>query len=119
VRCLGTASATCPRQRGRGSFARDVVKPVDRNGSEHIEYVPTQIVTEYLRLIHRTDDDTSVDGLLCTSSRNGARCAVIFIDNNACIDAGADADDWPPLLLRLTGSEVRELVWRPESGPHT
>lgn len=31
------------------SFARDLSKPVILDGREHIEYVPTQVVTEYMR----------------------------------------------------------------------
>ena len=31
------------------SFARDLSKPVILDGREHIEYVPTQVVTEYIR----------------------------------------------------------------------
>lgn len=39
-----------------GDFAEDIAKPIARDGREHIEYVPTQIVTEYLRRVFRGAD---------------------------------------------------------------
>ena len=39
------------------AFAHDIVKPIARDGREHIEYVPTQIVTEYFRRVFRDAED--------------------------------------------------------------
>ena len=32
-------------------FAEDIVLPIELDGREHIEYVPTQVFTEYLRYV--------------------------------------------------------------------
>jgi hypothetical protein len=66
-------------------FVRDLTRPVERNGYEHVEYVPTQVVTEYVRYALRTPDDQSVDGLLYRSSRpSGDKSVVLFLDDMAC-----------------------------------
>ena len=50
------------------SFVKDLAKPIEKDGREHIEYVPTQIVTEYLRYRFHDQKGFSVDGLIYPSS---------------------------------------------------
>lgn len=62
------------------SFLRDLQKPVRNDGSQHIDYVPTQIVTEYFRsaVRHR---GKALDGVLYRSAkRERGVCAVLFAD---------------------------------------
>jgi HEPN superfamily RES-like protein/RES domain-containing protein len=67
------------------SFVRDFIKPIERDGREHIEYVPTQVVTEYLRHVFRTETGRRVRGVIYSSSRNGGgKCCVLFVRNQAC-----------------------------------
>lgn len=69
------------------SFVRDLAKPIQRDGREHIEYVPTQIVTEYLRHVFRSEDRRRVRGVIYQSSRNGGgKCCVLFVSNKQCGD---------------------------------
>lgn len=63
------------------AFARDLGKPVVLDGREHIEYVPTQVVTEYLRYVM----PQSVDGILFRSAQNGGVNCVIFCDAAGCV----------------------------------
>jgi hypothetical protein len=67
------------------SFAVDLGKPVTLDGRERIEYVPTQVVTEYLRFI----PDFAVDGILFRSAQNNGVNCVLFCDASGC----ADPDD--------------------------
>lgn len=83
------------------AFADDLVQPIARDGREHIEYVPTQIVTEFFRRGFCDSDDHPLDGLIYKSSRNGEPACVLFCDNAQCAEADYDG----PLynrLLRLT-----------------
>ncbi len=68
------------------AFARDIAKPVARNGREHIEYVPTQVVTEFFRHIYRTGGGKKLDGIVYNSSKNrGGEACVLFCENHhAC-----------------------------------
>jgi hypothetical protein len=67
------------------SFAVDLGKPVTLDGRERIEYVPTQVVTEYLRFV----PDFAVDGILFRSAQNNGVNCVLFCDASGC----ADPDD--------------------------
>jgi len=61
------------------TFARDVSKQIVKDGKEHIEYVPTQVVTEYLRFRFRSGG-RPVQGLRYASARNnrGVNVALFF-----------------------------------------
>ena len=58
------------------------------DGSEHLDYVPTQIVTEYLRLIYRLRerDNPPLNGLIFTSSKTGGQNFALFVPNADCLD---------------------------------
>lgn len=82
------------------AFAKDISSPIARDGKEHIEYVPTQIVTEYFRRIFRLDDDIHLDGLAYRSSKNpGGVAFVLFCENHQNIDLNDTAE--PDDMLRL------------------
>jgi hypothetical protein len=82
-------------------FADEVRKPINRDDREHLEYVPTQIVTEYFRHVCPTDHGIPVDGILYRSAvRDGGTCVVLFIDNGDCVDPEAAADGARQLVLQ-------------------
>lgn len=89
------------------SFAVDLGKPITLDGREHIEYVPTQVVTEYLRYI----PEYTVDGILFRSAQNNGVNCVLFSDSNGCVDP--DSPPGKPYLkhediyLRLQFDSVR------------
>ena len=91
-------------------FREDLVKAIERDGQEHIEYVPTQVVTEYLRLIYRQPDaeGNRLDGLVFTSSKNAGRCVVLFVDNAACLEPN-EAVSNDRLQMRLLDVTTRAL----------
>jgi HEPN/RES N-terminal domain 1/RES domain len=67
------------------SISRDISKPIARDNCVHIEYVPTQIVTEYVRTIVRVGG-RRVDGIRYHSSRKNAGTAlVLFADQRHLI----------------------------------
>ncbi len=67
------------------AFVTDLTKPVSRDGYEHVDYVPTQVVTEFVRHRLRGPEDQSINGIAYQSSRDGGRIAVvIFADAEAC-----------------------------------
>ncbi|WP_146060416.1 RES domain-containing protein [Amycolatopsis sp. CA-128772] len=65
-------------------FAADLGKPIALDGREHIEYVATQVVTEYLRFV----SSNAVDGILYRSAQNDGVCCVLFYD------AGLSSQQW-------------------------
>jgi hypothetical protein len=66
-------------------FERDFTKAVARDEGAHTEYVPTQVVTEYVRHRLCTPAGERLDGVLYRSARAGASTAVvIFADPEHC-----------------------------------
>jgi hypothetical protein len=62
-------------------FLRDFSSPIERDDRIHIDYVPTQVITEYLRDIEL--DGGRVDGIKYRSARNkGGICYVLFINEH-------------------------------------
>lgn len=84
------------------AFAADISQPIARDGREHIDYVPTQIVTEYFRRVFKLDGGQRLDGIIYRSSRNPhAKAFVLFCENGQCIDPAAEPTE--SALLRLVG----------------
>jgi hypothetical protein len=66
-------------------FSQDVSKPIERDHRQHIEYVPTQVFTEYVRYQMSTKDGVPIDGIRYRSSLNGRPCYVLFFDQDDCL----------------------------------
>ena len=96
------------------SFAREISALVIRDSSrEHIDYVPTQILTEYFRRVYRTVKGDRVRGILYNSARRtGGKCCVLFFENKECTELTpgwtSDTDNW--LALDKTSITVRRAV---------
>jgi hypothetical protein len=84
-------------------FAEAISQPIVDDDREHIDYVPTQVVTDYLRRVFRDADGSPIDGLLYRSSRHeGGECCVLFVSNEECGDFGEQAGKEVLLLDRST-----------------
>jgi hypothetical protein len=78
-------------------FVKSITQPVEHDGREHIEYVPSQIVTEYFRHRYHPDENSTLDGIVYPSAqRRGGRSVIIF----------ASQDDLNP----VPGEWIREEV---------
>lgn len=83
------------------AFVGDLAKPIRRDGREHVEYVPTQVVTEYLKLRFRSDGQAMLGVRYPSAKVNGGVNVALFAD--ASIDVtymdGRDVAG----LVRLAG----------------
>jgi len=60
-------------------FSRQISKPVEKDGREHIEYVPSQVVSEYFAKVYRKADGNPLDGMAYESAvRPGGVNIVLF-----------------------------------------
>ena len=60
-------------------FVKEIIKPVAKDGSEHIEYVPSQVVSEYFALVFRLQNGKPLDGIKYPSAvRKGCHNLVLF-----------------------------------------
>jgi hypothetical protein len=88
-------------------FINDFTKPIERADSAHIDYVPTQIVTEYFRHILSKDNSIKIDGVIYPSSKNrGYKAVVIFADNEQCVEKGITSRYTEDLLFLNNYEEI-------------
>ena len=91
-------------------FVTDVVRPIQRDGREHIEYVPTQVFTEFVRWELTGSDDIKFDGLRYRSSRNGDPCIVLFCDHEQCLEqAGKDSWNRVHQVLQFDRASIKTI----------
>jgi RES domain-containing protein len=97
-------------------FVKDLAKPIKKDGREHIDYVPTQVVTEYLRHAFRAEGGYRVKGVIYQSARKGqGKCCVLFARNKACCETtpGWQADKKNRLGLVATARHDYNSPRRP------
>lgn len=76
------------------SFHKDITQPLLKDAKEAIEYVPSQIFTEYLRWMFTDKQRRQVDGLIYESCKTKKANVVLFCNNK-------DSRSWVK-LERLT-----------------
>lgn len=97
------------------SFLRDLSKPIEKNDKVHIEYVPTQVVTEYFRHIFQDEDGMPVKGIIYPSSKTpGGISCVLFIKKENCIEDDIKRKyDFPRLeaepILSMDSSSIKTI----------
>lgn len=93
------------------AFRDEIARPVARDGREHIDYVPSQIVTEYIRRVYRTANGERLDGVLYPSTKNPEGVCVALFATGADI-AASRAKAPRGALLRFRPRSPRRLVVR-------
>jgi RES domain len=88
-------------------------KPIERDDRVHIEYLPTQVVTEYLRGM-KTKEDASVDGIRYGSARHeGGASLVLFCNPNNLVLPEEQQDDWYDMhqdrWIKLIGYQDQDI----------
>ncbi|MDP1843251.1 MAG: HEPN-associated N-terminal domain-containing protein [Sediminibacterium sp.] len=64
------------------NFINDLTKEIKRDGYEHIDYIPTQVVTEYFRYTFCNLTNSKIDGIIYPSSKDKSKAScVLFLDN--------------------------------------
>lgn len=64
------------------AFINDLTKGVAKDGKVHIDYVPTQVVTEYFRYKFSNRKSKGIDGIIYPSSKHkGGQACVLFMDH--------------------------------------
>lgn len=69
-------------------FVKDLMSPIKRDGRVHIDYVPTQVVTEYFRFpfSDKLKGNKRIHGIVYPSSKNGKKACVLFFDNTESLE---------------------------------
>lgn len=89
---------------------RDVGLEVKLDGREHVDYVPTQVVCEYLRYQLPVQLGSPVHGLAWESTRvSGSLNIVLFLDQARCVEVGERPAMAEGPLVELVRHERRRL----------
>jgi hypothetical protein len=68
-------------------FIGDLTKPIFKDGHEHIEYVPTQVITEYIRFMFSKQHKKQIEGIIFPSSKNiRDKSCVLFLDHQQSLE---------------------------------
>lgn len=88
-------------------FCADISEPIVPDDRIHVEYTPTQVVAEFIRMRFRDQAGNAVDGVLYPSSRrNDGRNLVLFLNRAHIEGIGCGHYIELPKVLRLSGSKV-------------
>ena len=97
-----------PRLGFLNGFATDVSQPLRPEDEQQTEYVPTQIICEYLRHHWRTSDGHRPVGLMFRSARQRETVNVVyFIGPEGCLELGAQTD---PAKFQVRLTETRRVA---------
>lgn len=84
------------------------VRTPARSEAEMVEYVPTQVVSEYFRTIFARDYGVTVQGLLYRSAASeGGICCALFVEREHCVDQ--ERGDGQAVLV-LGNTDVRDQL---------
>ena len=81
-------------------FVYAITRPVIPDGRQHIEYTPTQVLTEYLRWM----PENPIDGIALPSAQTGKKTYVLFFDSKSFADADRDPSVRPASFPRRSSS---------------
>jgi hypothetical protein len=90
-------------------FAADISQPITKGDAQHIEYVPTQVFTEFVRHIMKTPDGARIHGIRYLSSKNRKPCCVIFAIQAECLPEEFPEITKLPQILEFVPGLVRTI----------
>jgi hypothetical protein len=89
-------------------FLQDFRKPILKDGREHIEYVPTQVVSEYFRC-SQVEGVGPISGVIYDSAQAPGREAVVIFADSSSVDPEFHSED----MLRLKMTNYKEVEFTP------
>lgn len=89
-------------------FVGQISKPTRPDDKEHLDYVPTQVLTEFIRQL----SGGRFDGLRFSSSRGPGICYTFFVSQDDCDEVGQERE-WTRLSVDPLDVQAYELVSLP------
>lgn len=92
-------------------FLDDFRQPIEKDGREHIDYVPTQVVSEFFKSSNH-EGVGRISGILYDSAPMPGKQAVVLFADSSCISDESDVSN--SFKLNMIGYE--ELDFEPKGG---
>jgi len=90
-------------------FCEDFSKPITKDEKAHLEYVPTQVITEYFRYL--LSGKLKVKGIKYSSAADDNGISyVLFVNNDECIESGESVKKSKLRLSHVTYKRLRAVV---------
>lgn len=67
-------------------FHDEISRPISQDDNPDIEYIPSQIFTEYIKCLCKTSCGNPYDGIVYRSSLTGRKNVVLFYDNSSSVE---------------------------------
>jgi hypothetical protein len=89
---------------------KELTQPIrDRNLNGNIEYVPSQVITEYFRHLYKVDG-SNIDGIAYRSAeRENGVCYALFFNQNQCLPRGEK-----PQVLNMVADKIEHYKLKPK-----
>jgi hypothetical protein len=78
-------------------FVKHISMPISSDANE-LEYIPTQVITEYLRYFFKYEGK-NIDGIIYKSSFNLKKAIVLFVENEQCTAVDKNNDEQLSLYM--------------------
>jgi hypothetical protein len=98
------------------AFASDVSKSVDHDDRIHVDYVPTQVVTEYFRSVFKTPEGKHISGIRYLSSQHPDHASIVLFADQENLVREKEPDEWfgpSDPWISLVDQELRYFRRRP------
>jgi len=93
------------------SFVEDISTPLSPTDYQNVDYIPTQVITEYLRY-ELPAELGPIEGVIWRSSKDASVCVcALFIAFDEIADAGAEAAKTRMVMNPLTVIH-RSVKWK-------
>ncbi|MFI3138365.1 MAG: RES domain-containing protein [Methylococcaceae bacterium] len=76
------------------SFIEEITKPVEKDNRKHIDYVPSQVVSEYFALVFQPSNGERLDGILYPSAVNPGGCNLVLFPTERSYNRRFDQVDF-------------------------
>ena len=93
----------------------DFRAPIDRKLKPHVDYLPTQVITEYFRTMVLDNGGGPILGVRYSSTKNGKDAIVLFAENADVVDDRAHIEADSPWLSMMAYEEVLHHVTKPDA----
>ena len=103
-----------PRERDQLLFLKEFVKsitqPVTKASTDHTDYVPTQLLTEYFKNNYKTRESTPLDGIMYPSAQHQHGASIVIFATHDDINTPSTPEGQAAIpILTINAASIRRV----------